>query len=140
MDSEGTPNLDLYPQFTSPETWRQIGNTTGLANITGLPVSVSSQALEQFHVLKAGPGTLYGVSVYNNKAAAQFIQLFDAASAPASGAIPVCTFTVPTVSNLGLYWGSVGRWFNIGIVIANSSTAATQTAGSADCFFDAQVF
>ena len=129
-----------YPQFTSPETWRQVENTTGLSNLTGLPVSASSLALSQFLVVKAGPGTLYGVSVYNNKAGAQFIQLFDAIGAPASGAVPVATFTVPTVSNLGLYWGSVGRWFNIGIVIANSSTVATQTAGSADTWYDAQYF
>ena len=131
---------EAYPQFTSPETWRQVENTTGLSNVTGLPVSASSTALSQFLVVKAGPGTLYGVGVYSNKAANQFIQIFDAVAAPASGAVPVFVAIVSTTSNLGLYWGSVGRWFNIGIVIANSSTAATQTAGSADCWFDAQYF
>jgi len=133
-------DLEEYPQYTAPETWRQRLNTTGLTNLSGLPVSVSSLALEQARVLKAGPGTLFGISVYSNKGAAQFIQLFDANTLPASGAIPVAVYTVSSTSNLGLYWGSVGRWFNIGIVIANSSTAATQTAGSADCFFDAQYF
>lgn len=128
-----------YGTFTPlPVTPHEVGSETGESTAAGLPVSVSSLALEQFHVIKSGPGTLYGVSVYSNKAAAQFIQLFDTTTAPGSGAIPVCTFTVAATSNLGLYWGSVGRWFDRGIVIANSSTAATQTAGSADCYFDAQ--
>ena len=131
--------MSEYAPFTpAPVTPHEIASETGEALAAGLPVSVNSLALEQFHVIKSGPGTLYGVSVYSNKAAAQFIQLFDTTTAPGSGAIPVCTFTVAATSNLGLYWGSVGRWFNQGIVIANSSTAATQTAASADCFFDAQ--
>jgi len=131
---------EAYPQFTSPETWRQVENTTGLSNVTGLPVSASSTALSQFLVVKAGPGTLYGFSVFNSKASAQFIQVFDQTSAPTSGQVPVFVATVGASSNLGVYWGSVGRWLNIGIVIANSSTSATQTAGSADCWFDAQYF
>ena len=129
-----------YPQFTSPETWRQVENTTGLSNLTGLPVSASSSALSQFIVVKAGPGTLYGFSAYSNKASAQFIQVFDQTTAPTSGQIPVAVYTVGAIGNLGVYWGSVGRWFNIGIVIANSSTVATQTAGSADTWYDAQYF
>jgi len=129
-----------YPQFTSPETWRQVQNTTGLANLTGLPVSANSFALSQFIVVKAGPGTLYGFSAYSNKASAQFIQVFDQTTAPTSGQVPVAVYTVGATGNLGVYWGSVGRWFNIGIVIANSSTVATQTAGSADCWYDVQYF
>lgn len=131
------PNDDLGP-FTGPETPHQYVSTSGEAFAAGAPLSATSLALGQFLVVKSGPATLYGVSVYSNKATAQFIQLFDAQVAPASGAIPVAVYTVGGTSNLGLYWGSVGRWFNQGIVIANSSTAATQTAGSADCFFDAQ--
>lgn len=130
---------DQYGPFTPlPVTPHEIESETGEATAAGLPVSVSSLALSQFQVIKSGPGTLYGVSVYSNKASAQFIQIFDTTTAPGSGAVPVATFTVGATSNLGLYWGSVGRWFNQGIVIANSSTAATQTAGSADCYFDSQ--
>jgi len=138
--NDGCEDLHQYPQYTAPETWRQRENTTGLVNLTGLPVSNSSLALEQFRVIKAGPGTLFGLSVYSNKASAQFIQIFDAITAPASGAVPVFVATVGATGNLGLYWGSVGRWFNIGIVVANSSTPATQTAGSQDCFYDGQYF
>lgn len=123
---------------TYPTTPHEQASEYGEERASGLPLNSSSGALEQFHVIKAGPGSLYGISVYSNKAAAQFIQLFDALGAPASGAVPVAVYTVSATSNLGLYWGSVGRWFDRGIVIANSSTAATQTAGSGDCYFDAQ--
>lgn len=103
-----------------------------------LPLNESSRALEASHIVKHVGGKLYGLSVYSNKGAAQFIQLFDMDALPADGAIPVAVFTVATVANLGLYFGSVGRAFEQGIVVCNSSTAATKTIGSADCWFDAQ--
>lgn len=128
------PGVSTAPQ----DTPHSLASTKGEWLSDGLPDSVSSGALEQFHVIKNGPGKLFGVGVYSNKASAQFIQLFDATGQPASGAVPVFVCTVGSTSNIGLYWGSIGRWFSRGIVIANSSTAATQTAGSADCWFDAQ--
>ena len=140
MTDEDNLSIYDYPRFTSPETWRQVLQTSGNANITGLPVSNSSLALSNSIVAKAGPGTLFGASILNTKISAQFIQVFDAAAVPADGAVPVAVYTVGASSNLGLYWGSVGRWHNIGIVLCNSSTAATKTIGSADCFFDVQYF
>jgi len=128
------PGVSTAPQ----DTPHSLSSTKGEWLADGLPTSASSGALGQFLIIKSGPGKLFGVGVYNNKASAQFIQLFDSTTAPGSGAVPVFVATVPATSNLGLYWGSIGRWFSRGIVIANSSTAATQTAGSADCFFDAQ--
>jgi hypothetical protein len=111
------------------------------AQMEGYPISASSLALEQFHVITAGPARLFGFQTFNNKVSAQFIQLFDQVSgAPAAGAIPVCVFTVAASSNLPIAWPWPGRWFSRGIVIANSTTAATQTAGAADCFFDVQYF
>lgn len=103
-----------------------------------LPLNASSRALEASRIIKTSAGKLYGVSIFNNKNAAQFIQLFDANVLPADGQVPVAVFTVATVANLGLYFGSVGRAFEQGIVICNSSTLATKTLGSADCWFDAQ--
>lgn len=120
-------------------TEREGASLLGELQAAGLPLSVSSLALEQFHVVKSGAGTLYGFQCYSNRATSQFIQLFNQqGGAPASGAIPVCVFTVAGVANLPVYWGVIGRFFDQGIVIANSTTAATQTAGSADCFFDVQ--
>src|SRR5215475_8267850 len=128
------PGVHTAPQDTPHE----LASTQGTWLSDGLPNSASSNGAAQFLVIKSGPGKLFGVSVYSNKGSAQFIQLFDATGAPASGAVPVATYPISATNILGLYWGSIGRWFSRGIVIANSSTALTQTAGSADCIFDAQ--
>lgn len=103
------------------------------------PVNSHSLALEASRVAYSGECRLFGISVLNTNAASQFIQLFDANAVPSDNAVPVCVFTVSGSSNLGLYWGPPGRWFNRGVVICNSSTAATKTIGSADCYFDVQV-
>ena len=104
----------------------------------GWPLNVSSNAAESSHVIKAGAGRLFGFTVYNSAAAAQFIQLHDAQTLPADGAVPVFVVKVATVVDKGVFWGDWGRFFNRGIVICNSSTFATKTLGAADCFFDCQ--
>jgi hypothetical protein len=83
--------------------------------------------------------TLYGVSGYNSKVSAQFIQLHDSATLPAEGAIPKVILTVPASSNFSIDFSTHGRVFNNGIVVCNSSTGPTKTIGTTDCFFDAQV-
>lgn len=113
-------------------------NVQGELNAQGWPLNSTSNGLENFRIVKAGAGTLYGFSGFNNKGASQFIQAFDAAGLPADGAVPVFVMTAATVSNFAVYWGDVGRFFHAGIVLCNSSTLATKTIGSADCFFDAQ--
>ncbi len=104
----------------------------------GWPLNVSSNAAEASHLIKAGAGRLFGFTVYNSAAAAQFIQLHDSQVLPADGAVPVFVVKVATVADKGVFWGDWGRFFNRGIVICNSSTFATKTIGAADCFFDAQ--
>jgi hypothetical protein len=39
---------------------------------------------------------------------------------------------------MGVLFGLPPRFFNNGIVVANSSTSATLTIGAADCWFDCQ--
>jgi hypothetical protein len=103
-----------------------------------LPNNSTSGALEASHLVVGGEARLCGVSGYSNKASAQFIQVHDATALPADGAVPVIVITVTATTNFSIDLGSWGRWFYRGIVLCNSSTAATKTIGSADCWFDAQ--
>ncbi|MDT5061504.1 MAG: hypothetical protein QOH63_1963 [Acidobacteriota bacterium] len=96
---------------------------------------VNSSALEASHILKASPGTLISLMGYNSKGSAQFIQLLDSATLPADAAVPALVFTVPASSNFSVDVPITGLPFTAGIVVCNSSTAASKTIGSADCFF-----
>ena len=104
----------------------------------GGAVLVSSTAYEASKVLLARPGKLYTVVGYNS-GAAQFIQIHNAVSVPANGAVPTYTFTVPATSNFALDVPMLGADFTIGVVICNSSTGPTKTLGAADCWFTATV-
>lgn len=139
MEPTGVPIVPLVEGYE--EIGEQEASSFGGSQLDGYPLSVHSLAYEASHLVTSGPARLFGFEVYNSKGAAQFIQLFDQTSAViASGAIPVAVFTVATVSNLPIAYPWPGRWFNQGIVIANSSTGPTYTAGSADCYFDVQYF
>tara|TARA_R110000868_G_scaffold68692_3_gene203111 strand:- start:100 stop:336 length:237 start_codon:yes stop_codon:yes gene_type:complete len=76
--------------------------------------------------------------VYNSKGSAQFIQIHNATALPADASVPVAVYTVAASSNLTIDFGNRGRTNSVGIVVCNSSTGATKTIGSADCWFDVQ--
>ena len=99
--------------------------------------NVHSTVYENAHVVKSGEGVLYGFTVYSSNAAAQFVQVFDLTTLPATGAVPAVVFTVAATAQLGVEWIH-GRPFKTGCVIVNSTTAPTYTAGAADSFFDVQ--
>lgn len=97
-------------------------------------VRVNSVAYAASLILKAGPGTLFSLDVYNSLNAAQWIQLHDSLTLPADAAVPVWIGTVATVANLEKRWPN-GLNFTTGIVVCNSTTGPTKTIGAADCFF-----
>jgi hypothetical protein len=130
---EVVPPLD---QLAGSEGWlaRLLGEGYG----AGLPLNSSSPALEASRIVKAGAGTLFGISGFNN-GATQFILAFDVAGAvPADGTVPNFAMQAAASSNFFVSFDRFGRAFDRGIVICNSSTIATKTIGSANCWFDAQ--
>lgn len=103
-----------------------------------LPDNNHSNQLEAVRLVLGGPGYVVSLTVNNTNASAQFVQLHDLNALPAAGAVPDVVFTVAGSSDKIVTYVLPGRFFKRGIVIANSSTAATLTAGAADCFFDVQ--
>lgn len=104
----------------------------------GDALNSTSTAQEASRIVKASAGKVYVVSGYNNSATDQFIQLFNSATLPANGVVPVLVIMAPANSTFGYSGGAKGRSFSTGIVICNSSTAVTKTIGSANCLFDVQ--
>ena len=81
---------------------------------------------------------VYGITVYSSKASSQWILMFDRSSLPADTAVPLMAFPIAAASNLGLYYGEMGRLFRQGLVLCTSSTDTTKTLASADCLFDVE--
>ena len=118
-----------------------LGNAVerGYENVPFAAQTIHTNGYNKTLVVNTGPCLLVGFNVYNSNVAAQFVQVFDGTAAPASGSQPAAVFIVPTVQNIGVYYGAVGRPFLNGCVIVISSTANTYTAAAAnDCYIDAQ--
>lgn len=101
-------------------------------------VPTPSGALESCHVLKSGGGNLYSLAV-TIQATSGVVQVFDATSAPADGAVtPV--WAMPVLSN-GTFGGANWEWsvpmnFLTGITVCFSSatTPFTKTASATAMF------
>ena len=120
-----------------------IGTTNGISVVpsstsTAANSSLASTALEASHVIKASAGRLYQLTGVNTKSSGQYIQVFNSTTVPADATAPVLLCYVPANANFSFDFGPIGRYFSTGIAVSNSSTAATKTVGSADCWFNAE--
>ena len=101
------------------------------------PSNINTSAAATSLVIKASAGTIYEVRGHNDAASSQYIQVHDAASLPADTAVPEDSFLVAADSNFSITFPQ-GKSCATGIVVSNSSTLATKTIGSADCWFSAE--
>lgn len=104
---------------------------------TGL-VPVVSSAAEGSKVLKASAGNLYAYQVTTG-AAAGYVMLFNATSAPADGAVaPVKCVAVPATSTVGVTV-SPPEYFSTGITAVFSTTGCFTKTASATAMFSGDV-
>ena len=89
-------------------------------------------------VVVSGNLRVYGFVVYNTKASAQYLNVFDASELPADNAVPAFSWALAANSGVQLNFTSAGRHFPVGLVLCNSSTDTKKTLGAADCLFDVQ--
>ncbi len=94
---------------------------------------VSSSAPEASHVLKNAAGALKSISCYSSSASTQYMLIFNSATVPAEGTVPIVTPVVcPAGGNCNYDFTTIGGLnLSTGIVWTNSSTAATKTIGGA---------
>ena len=111
-----------------------VASGTVTANVQTVSLA-SSTAYEASRIVKASAGTLFSLSGYNS-GPAQFLQVHNSASIPANGAAPAMLLAIPAQSTFAFEWDK-GVVLSAGIVVSNSSTGATKTIGSADCYFTA---
>lgn len=98
-----------------------------------------TQTVLATHASIPGELLLYGFTVYNNAASAEWIQLFDDGyGVPADGNVPSASFPIAAHSALTIYYGRSGRLCKGGVALVYSTTAATKTIGTAACLFDVQ--
>lgn len=104
----------------------------------GFPLNANPRVQTNFVVAKAGAGLLFGFTVYST--VAQNVQVFDLSSFGnlASGAVPWLNYPVQALQSVTVGFQEPWRAFKQGILIANSTTDTTYTAGSANCIFDVQ--
>lgn len=100
-----------------------------------LPSNNKTTVLAASLVVVAASCRVVEIRVTNTKASAQYIQLHNSTTLPADTSVPFDIFYVPALTTVS-YSPSSEVFLSNGLVVCNSSTAATKTIGSADCWFN----
>ena len=114
--------------------------TNDIQGIVNKPITADTYNLswddsanqEASSVIKASAGNLFYVLVYNANVAVRFFQIFNSATVPADGAVPVISIPINANSSLHLPVPPQGRSFTNGMAWSNSTTQAIKTIGGAD--------
>ena len=136
--TDGTDTLSVNTDG-SINTKLQVGaNTVSETNpvpiVGGVKTTYETTALAASGVIKNAAGTLYGLSGVNNSASDQYLHIYNTASVPADATVPKVVISIPAKSNFSFDVGVYGYAFSTGMSWSNSSTLATKTIGSADCW------
>lgn len=100
------------------------GNPVGAAAGPTQSARVMSAATTNATSVKATPGTLASVNLFNSGAAAAFFKLYNKASAPTVGTdVPVWTIAVPAGGSVS-YQLATGMVFSLGIAYAITNLVA----------------
>ena len=95
----------------------------------------SSDAFVSGSVVKQSGGILYNVSGYKSGSAG-FVHIHNSTGSLLNSDIPTVVIAVGANSNFSQDYGRFGIPFGTGIVAALSSTPATLTSGSDECWFN----
>ena len=110
--------------------------TTNKVMTQGIAMSKAKvSALAASLIVKATPGTLYNLIVYNTGLVDQYFQIHDSATLPADTAVPSIPLPVYAGSSAQIDFGQYGYPCAAGIVVCNSTAIATKVIGAADCWF-----
>lgn len=114
---------------TGTATIKGRGSVTGgyvtTLPVTPTPFSLSSAASTNSTLIKALPGTMFGITVSNSGAAAAFLKLYNLATAPVVGStVPVLTIPIPASGLANPYLGNLGHRFTAGIGLAITNLVA----------------
>lgn len=93
-----------------------------------------SSAPENAKLVKTRAGLVQSVSMTNANAGTRYLQIFDVASAPANGDVPLGSWAVVT-GDTGILDYDEGAYFNNGIYICASTTQNTLTLAGSDHLF-----
>lgn len=100
----------------------------------------SSPATVTAALCATGPVALTSLDASNKNAAERYIQIFDKATAPIAGDVPIAAYPIPPLANSasGRFFRDYGQGFDVGgLLLKNglawgvSTTAATYTAATA---------
>jgi hypothetical protein len=95
----------------------------------------NSAALEAGAQIKATPGMLHSLVAVNTGSSDRYVQVHNAASAPADTAVPMLSLPVEAGKTISFVMPTA---LDTGIYVCLSTTAGEKTLGSAEALFFAQ--